>query len=212
VNKKIIALAAVATLALSTAAHAQDGWNSADGKRGSGDHVWSNFYAGGFGGYSWTDAEVAGPDLDVNGGDYGVFVGYEVTGFPDRTWGLALNGALELHYAWSGADDNIAGVDIEKDSEWGVTFRPGLAFISDRLPLNLKPYGIIGYRRAEFDATGAGFSGSETFNGLDLGIGTELVSYGDYGIRLDYSHVFYEQKGGIDPSENDLRLGVAYHF
>ncbi len=177
----------------------------------------SGVYIGGFGGYSWTDADTDfGADFDVNGGDYGIMLGYQLDTLLDRTIGLGINGAIEVHYAWSDADDDATvggvGVSVEKDHEWGISFRPGLSFVDNYMPWSLKPYGIIGYRNAEFEASGGGASGSDNFDGFELGIGTEVVAYQDFGIRLDYSHVWYEDKNGIDPSEDDLRLGIAYHF
>ena len=38
------------------------------------------------------------------------------------------------------------------------------------------------------------------------------MAYNAFGVRLDYTHVFYKEDDGLDPSEDNLRLGVAYHF
>lgn len=174
----------------------------------------SGVYAGAFGGYSWNETDVAGTatDLSVDGGDYGIFLGYQIDTLLDRTIGLGINGAIEAHYAWSDAEDEVGGVTIEKDHEWGVSFRPGLSFVDNVMPLGMKPYGIIGYKRANFEASAGGLSDDEDFDGFELGIGTELIAYNDFGIRVDYSHTWYEDKSGFDPSGDDLRLGVAYHF
>jgi opacity protein-like surface antigen len=126
--------------------------------------------------------------------------------------GLGLTGALEIYYTESNADDNSAGIDIEKDHDWGITFRPGLTFLDNNSPMGLKPYGILGWRRANFDASAAGLSDDEDFDGFELGLGTEVYAREAIGVRLDYSHVFYEEKNGIDPDEDSLRLGVLYHF
>lgn len=205
-RNKLLAGAAAIAIALSTASYAQA--ETTYQTRG-GNTIISNLYIGGYGGYGWTDADLdAGPTLDVNGMDYGLFVGYQVTGLTENSW-ISPNGAIEFFYGWSNADDSEGGVDIEKNDEWGISFRPGLTFMSRMMPIETKPYAIIGYRRADFSATGVG---SENFDGFELGIGTELVAYGDFGVRLDYSHVFYENDNGYDPSENDLRLGLTYHF
>lgn len=170
-------------------------------------------YIGGFGGYGWTDVDATGaPSFDVDGIEYGAFAGFELGEMLDRHLNIGLRGALEGHFAWSEADDRIGGVTAKKEHEWGVSFRPGMKFISDVMPLGLQPYAILGYRRAKFEATAAGITDRQKHNGFELGIGTELVAYDNVGIRLDYSHVFYDKKNGIDPDENDLRLGLAFHF
>lgn len=208
----LLATAAIAVLILPAAAQAQ-----VNNTRPGEPSPLSGFYVGGFGGYGWTDADSSAfGDQSVDGGDYGVFAGYQLDGLFDRSLGLGLNGALEFHYGWSDADDNsvVAGVpvNIEKNNEWGVNFRPGLSIVDQVMPFGIKPYGIIGYRQAEFEATAAGVSSDETFDGFELGIGTELIAFNDFGIRADYSHVWYGEEGGIDPDEDDLRLGIAYHF
>ncbi|MAQ70988.1 MAG: hypothetical protein CL565_02225 [Alphaproteobacteria bacterium] len=158
-------------------------------------------YVGAMGGYSWSELDTAAGDVDVDGADYGVFVGYKLDQYLQNSIGI--NGAIEAHYAWSSADGDIAGADVEKDDEWGVSFRPGLS-ISE----SINPYGILGYKRAEFETA----AGSEDYDGFELGIGTELVAYGDFGIRAEYAHTFYGEEDGVDPDEDTLRLGVAYHF
>jgi hypothetical protein len=173
------------------------------------DHpMTSDFYFGGYGGWSWTDADSGGSSFDVNGNDWGVFLGYNLGALMDK--GAALQGGLEAHYGWgSNADDTVAGVTLKKEREWGVDFRPGLSFISDSMPLGLKPYGILGYRQAQFHSSA---TGNSTHPGFNLGVGTELLAYDNFGVRLDYSHVFYKEDDGVDPDEDDLRAGVAFHF
>lgn len=187
-------------LCLPTSAHAQYQQQGTYKEEGSISPL-SGAYIGAYGGYGWTDADASG---DLDGGDYGLFAGYSLDVLMDRTLGLGLNGSIEGFYGWSDQDDGGA----DKENEWGINFRPGLSFIDD-YTLGLKPYGIIGYRRAEFDSPAGG---TNWHDGFELGIGTELMAFSDFGVRLDYSHVWYDEDGGIDPSEDDLRLGVAFHF
>ncbi len=177
----------------------------------------SGFYAGGFGGFSLNDVESgSGADFDANGGDYGLFVGYSLDTLLNNNLGLGINASIEGHYAWSNADDEltVAGISLtaEKQHEWGLSFRPGLSFINNYMPLDMKPYAILGYREAEFETSVGAATNSETLHGFELGFGSELIVFKNFGIRLDYSHVFYDNKDGLQADEDDLRLGAAYHF
>ena len=210
-NKLLLTGAALLALTVSNTANADEYSMNNDRLTGP--------YVGVYGGYGWTDADASGAvsafDGDINGADYGIFTGMKVDTLLDQTvnrLGLSLTGAVEIQYGWSSQDDTINGVNFEKENEFGISFRPGLAFVDQINPLDFNTYGIFGYKRAEYEVAVAGVSGDEDYDGFELGLGTELVAYDNMGVRLEYSHTWYEEKDGFDPSEDSLRLGLSYQF
>ena len=172
-------------------------------------------HIGAYGGYDWSDVETTGPDFEPNGLDVGFLAGFRADAMLEKMDGLGigLNGAIEAFYGISEADDDRGAGTVQKEDKWGVSFRPGLSFM-DRIvsPLGATPYAILGYRRSEFETSAAGFSDSENYNGFELGIGTQLLAYGDWGIRAEYAHMWYASENGVDPASNDVRVALSYHF
>ena len=197
-KKLLLATAAVMTFA-STGVMADTYYK--DGDRPDG-YSYSP-YIGAYGGYGWSEDG----SVDMNGGQYGLYLGMQADSLLDATinrTGLALSGAVEFSYGWNNADDD----GFERDSEWGISFRPGLGIISNTLDLETVPYAIIGYKRAEIDTP----TGSNDHDGFELGLGTELVAYDHLSTRLEYSHTWFEEQGGFDPDDDSIRLGVGYRF
>ena len=169
-------------------------------------------YLGVYGGYGWTDTDTV---VDLDGTDYGVFAGMRVDTLLDNTvnrLGLGLTGAVEVTYGWSSQDDNVGGIEFEKENEFGISFRPGLTIIDRINPLDFNTYGILGYKRAEYEVAAGVATADEDFDGFELGLGTELVAYDNMGVRLEYSHTWYEEQDGFDPSEDAVRLGLSFQF
>lgn len=171
-------------------------------------------YVGVYGGYNWADVDTAVASPDPEGWDGGIFVGYQFDALFGRNSNaiVGANTAIEAFYGFSNADETTGGVRIEQDDEWGISLRPGLSFLDPvTAEHGINPYGIIGYRNTEFDASGA-VTGSERLDGFELGLGTQLLAFGQAGLRFEYSHVWYDSENGIDPDTDNLRLGVSYHF
>lgn len=167
-------------------------------------------YVGVYGGYDWSD--ISG-GADPDGWDGGVFAGYKLGAIVDqkRSFGIGANSAIEAFYGVSSSNDSSGGGKASKNQDWGVSFRPGISFL-DVSTLDINPYGILGYRNTEFKIANAAGSQTEHFSGFDLGIGSEVVNYGNVGVRLEYTHTWYNSERGFDPSSDNLRFGLSYHF
>lgn len=197
--KKLLA-ASAAILTVTTGAAQADTYNHGGGRYQS---YSASPYIGAYGGYGWSEDG----SIDMNGVQYGVFIGMQADSLLDATvnrTGLKLSGAIEASYGWNNADDG----GYERDTEWGVSFRPGLGIISNTFDLETVPYAILGYKRAEIKTP----TGDTDHDGFELGIGTELVAYDHFSTRLEYSHTWFEEQNGFDPDDDSIRLGVGYRF
>jgi Outer membrane protein beta-barrel domain len=194
-----------------TSALAQNTYN--DGDAAVTHTPLSGVYVGVYGGHNWSELDTDFSALDSNpeGWELGGFVGYKLDALMKNMdgFGIGMNGAIEGFYGASDADDRVAGVDIDKTDEWGVSFRPGFSVVEQLAePLGVNPYAILGYRSTNFEIG----NDVKQFGGFDLGVGTEFVAYGDFGIRGEYTHTWYASERGIDPDSDDVRVGISYHF
>lgn len=217
--KKLITTTALLSTFATSALAAPSGSTASSTRENISNSPFTGPYIGGYGGYDWTSADtnISGFNPKTRGWDYGAFAGVRIDGLLDRMGnglGIGLNGAIEGFYGWSSSDDEVSGIAVNKKNEWGVSFRPGLSFISNMTSksMGVSPYGILGYRNTEFEAFSGTAGDTKRFNGFDLGIGTQLMAMGAVGLRAEYTHTWYASKQGIDPDANEVRLGLSYQF
>jgi len=177
-------------------------------------------YLGLYGGYSFTEG-VASADAEPSGLDYGGFAGLK---FEDPiSDDLAFTLGIEFSAGGASVEDDgaqiILGANVsstfEKNYEYGASVRPGLSF-KPSASFVINPYAILGYRRTEYDITasagGASASVSQEYDGFELGLGTNLLTYNNFDLRFEYSHTFYDEEGTFSPDEDSFRFGLVYHF
>lgn len=177
-------------------------------------------YVGAQIGYSVYDFKLTTPSETIDGvsgrgADGGVYAG----------WGMLFSptyyGGLEAEYSWSGAKHETtspgASGEIKDKDNFGLSARLGWLPSS-----NVMLYGRAGWQRASLDYSGnvAGI-GAATINkdhdGFRLGVGTDVAMAGNWLMRLEYDHTWYNKEtlapGAESEPRNDLfRVGVAYKF
>lgn len=154
--------------------------------------------------------------LSGRGADGGLYAG----------WGMLINPSIyagvEGEYNWSGAEHNLAASGAgsfgykDKDN-FGLSARLGWLPSS-----NVMLYGRAGWQRASLDYSGdvAGVGAgtiNKDHNGFRLGVGTEVAMAGNWAMRVDYDHTWYNKETlapGVEsePRNDVFRVGVAYHF
>jgi opacity protein-like surface antigen len=167
-------------------------------------------YIGIYGGYGelHTFSNALNREVFSDGMELGAFAGLKVNKlFGDNS---IFNFAVEVNAGTSGVDGGVNGISFEKKHDLGLSFRPGFT-IKPTSSITLSPYAILGYRRAKFSSTGTTTS-EETFNGFELGLGTNLLNFDNWGVRFEYSRTFYQEDRGVDVDEDAFRLGMGYYF
>jgi hypothetical protein len=177
----------------------------------------SGFYIGGILGLVSTDASLtatsgggtASLSPDISGLDYGMSAGYR------HFFSEEFFVDSEIDFAFSNADDSVGGLNFDKNHGYGLAIKPGYVIDSD-----VKVYGILGYRWAEYELSSGTASAEETFDGLSYGLGGEYSISDDYGIALEYHRVNYgsynENLSGTnanyDGDENQFKLVFKASF
>lgn len=124
----------------------------------------------------------------------------------------------QIHHTYSKTTQNI-------DSAWGIGMLPGILWPQQDALL----YTRIGYVQGylQVDTTDTSLKNIDFWtNGLRLGLGIEKTVYQNWDIRLEYSHISYEEKSSsvhitssnfskttdITPSSNQFELDVIYRI
>lgn len=105
-----------------------------------------------------------------------------------RYFGVEAEGSLGL-----GSSD-IAGFDVKMNhtvAAFAVAYLP----LSENFDLTAR----LGYGSTEFEVSGGGLSGSESFDGVALGVGGQYFFDESNGLRMDVTrHEYEDLDGGFD--------------
>jgi outer membrane immunogenic protein len=193
----------------------------------------SGGYAGGSIGYEWIDSdpsytlaatgERSSRSVDADGWDMGLFGGYRLV----LQNGIVVGG--EVGGLW--ADAEGSGGNIFGSAGWSArTTKDNEIYASLKAGTVVGPgvllYGIGGFQSADFElrlrdqATGAVSRNDDSLGGWHLGFGGEYYVSENVTLRGEYKYQSYDSlrvrnaaiDAEIEPSENVLRLGIAYNF
>lgn len=175
------------------------------------------------------DSIVTFPNVGMDGFVGGVFGGF---GWMFDKFYLGIEGEWDsesLQGGYHQADNTVAGgqnnrTKFEMDYSWGVGGRVGYEVVD-----NTMFYLHAGYSagRLEFtnvNQTGKKTTSKKTLGGFKFGGGTEWMFNDNFGFRMDYAHIVYEdhtfktsttsfsETFKVDPNEDKVRVGVFFRF
>lgn len=182
-------------------------------------HHVGSFYAGvdisrDRGHYEYTDTDVAASGEGIDGG---LFVGYGMT-FMDRYY-LGLEGFGDIS-----SNDAKLSSTLKFEQNWsaGVSLMPGIK-VTDSTLL----FARVGWINSEFklkDDTGVLDSKERNLNGIQAGLGMEVMCTQNIGLRGEWDWSHYEkyktsvagtgvEAGLFDhPTVDQFKFGIDYHF
>lgn len=155
------------------------------------------------------------PAIDLTGWVGGLFLGYGQ--YVTNQFYLG----AEILGNYSGANTSYSfgsyNSKVTVKGSAGIDFIPGLKLNDSSLG-----YLRLGYKWARFQSQesltgGSAASKSSTQGGFNYGLGIETLVYENWSIRTEYTHTNYNSfTSGLgtkfSPSDNQVMLGVLYHF
>lgn len=170
--------------------------------------------------FSMAGINAAQAETPFAGGYAGIQGGYDI--FKDQ-WGAGkwkgVEGGLFLGYNSQVAERVILGVEanlnvtdaknstinVKTKNDYGISARAG--FLASE---NIMLYARGGYQRALVGTTGS----SHHFDGWVLGAGIEAGVAENITVRAEYSYTDYKSSAsfGANPNQQNMNVGIAYHF
>ncbi|HMA11723.1 MAG TPA: porin family protein, partial [Steroidobacteraceae bacterium] len=100
---------------------------------------------------------------------------------------------------------------IQDKDNYGISGRLGW------LPSNnVMLYGRLGWQRTTLEYSAPGFSDEQDHDGMRVGLGAEVAMTGNWLMRADYAHTFYDDVTILgtkyEPDNDVFRVGVAFQF
>lgn len=188
------------------------------------------FYAGIQGGYdSYRDRQninspgasgiIGTTALSATGVEGGLFVGYGAT----LTNWFYLGG--EIFANTSNAGINYSTSDalgtytarFKAHDTWGIALLPGANINNTSLAYLRFGWNWANLKSNESVTGSPSTSKSNTSNGFNAGLGLESLLKGNFSLRTEFSHTWYNSfntgyGSSINPSDNQFNLGLIYHF
>lgn len=157
--------------------------------------------------------------LSATGVEAGLLVGYGTT---INKW-FYVGG--ELFANTSNAGINYSTSDalgtytarFKAHDTWGLALFPGVKITDSTLGYLRFGWNWANLKASESVTGSPSTSKGNTSNGFNSGLGMETLLKGNWSLRTEYSHTWYNSFNtgygtSINPSDNQYNLGLIYHF
>lgn len=169
-------------------------------------------------------AVAADPNINANGFVGGLFLGY---GKYFREWyylgGEIIGNVSNASASWTGSLTTVTSYysKVTVNSTYGLALIPGI-----KLSQSTLTYLKFGYNRANIkyqesiSAPDTSNSTTGTVGGYSYGLGMETLITGNWSLRGEYTYTNYGSFNstlsstattGVNPSDNQLMVGLLYH-
>lgn len=161
-------------------------------------------------GYSWTDSDVSGTNVDTDGMTVGVYGGH--------IWNMGHNWftGVEGEVFNGDVDGSRNGFNVEQEWSLGASGLVGYQFNKDWMA-----YGKLGVVTTQFETNDAGTSDDVWIYGARAGLGAEYTITPNWALRGEYNYTNYADEnvaasgGGsvnLEPESHAVVFGLSYRF
>ena len=167
------------------------------------------------------------PNFDVNGGVFGLALGYNWQPMPSLLYGIDTDVSISTQRGTSGYVGAPAGFQAETSERWMATYRGRLAYVFSSWMVYVTGGGATANVKIIATESGAGIASEDkTRWGWTAGLGVEAARIHSFTVKAEYLYTdfghssyfspppgpFINRAGGVRFDDHILRIGLNHKF